>query len=141
MQSCSCPECVSACRNDPGRLIPEDIDRIAGFLKITREELIADYCVKIPHVRNAISALGLAPAKMKGRRFIAQPGTIVPEYYTEEKGTCIFLDDKGFCSIHSVKPYECGAYMGCRDTFNGRPYRDKQVEEFFFSKWKNIKLP
>jgi Fe-S-cluster containining protein len=139
MSSCDCPECVSACKNDPGRLIPEDLPVIANFLNLTVEELIISHLVKIPCKQNE-EVLSLAPAKIKGKRFIARPGTIAPSYYTKEKGRCIFLDETDLCTIHSVKPFECSAYMGCKHTFLGKPYKDKQVEDFFFNKWKKYKF-
>ena len=136
MESCSCPECVSACRNDPGRLVPEDVLKIATYLKITPAELTEEYLVRIPVEKQSVTVYALAPAKRKGKRFIAEPGTIAPDYYIRERGSCVFLDERGLCSIHAVKPFECGAYMGCKDTFLGKPYREKQVEEYFFTRWK-----
>jgi len=137
MEHCCCDECVSACLNDPGRLVPDDMLKLARFLKITMGELEREYLVRIPVIRNGITAHALAPAKMKGKRFVASPGSTAPDYYADEKGRCIFLDEKNLCAIDEVKPFECGAYMGCRHTFLGRPYREKKVEEFFFLKWKS----
>lgn len=138
-RECSCPQCISACRNDPGRLVPADLPVLASFLGISTGQLIAEYLVMIPlHGKNKIMAL--APAKLKGRRFIAQPGTVVPPYYTAERGTCIFLDENGLCAVHAAKPFECGAYMGCKNTFLGKPYRDKQVEDYFLQKWKKFRM-
>jgi Fe-S-cluster containining protein len=48
----------------------------------------------------------------------------------------VFLSEDGLCRIHPVKPFECAAYMGCRHTFLGRPYRKKDVEAFFVSRWR-----
>jgi Fe-S-cluster containining protein len=136
MQECSCPQCISACRNDPGRLVPSDIAKIAEFLHIKSESLINEFCVKILLADN--TSVALAPAKRKGRRFIAEPGTLAPKYYAEQKADCIFLDEAGLCSIHLVKPFECGAYMGCKNTFLGKPYKDKDVENYFVKKWKGL---
>ncbi len=135
MTSCSCDKCVSACKNDPGRLIPEDLPKLAGFLNYTVEELIISSLVKIPLSKKG-GIYAFAPAKLKGKRLLAKPGTVVPDFYTKEHGTCIFLDDNGFCTIHEVKPFECGAYMGCKHTFMGKPYKEKHVEEYFLMKWK-----
>ncbi len=135
MDSCSCPECVSACRNDPGRLVPEDVRKLAGLLGISEAELIAGYLVKIP-LSESERMYALAPAKRKGKRFIAEPGTEAPDYYASERGVCIFLDDSGACSVHAAKPFECGAYMGCKNTFLGKPYKKKYVEEYFLLRWR-----
>jgi Fe-S-cluster containining protein len=134
MESCGCEKCISACRRDPGRLVPADLKRLASFLEIGEEELRRKYLVIIParssHVRF------LAPAKIKASRFLAAPGTVVPGYYADEKGRCVFLTQDGLCRVHEAKPFECAAYMGCRHTFLGRPYKEKDVEAFFISRWR-----
>ncbi len=135
MEACSCERCVSACRNDPGRLVPTDLKKIAAFLQITESQLRSDYLVRIMAVGHGRVSF-LAPAKIRAGRFLVPPGTIVPDYYETEKGRCIFLSPEGLCSIHPVKPFECAAYMGCRHTFLGRPYKKRSVEEFFVSRWK-----
>ncbi|MBN1500123.1 MAG: YkgJ family cysteine cluster protein [Spirochaetes bacterium] len=135
MESCSCEICKSACRNDAGRLIPEDIKKISAFLNITSNELIQKYLVKI-YLSKDRKIFAFAPAKKKGKNFICEPGNSVPDFYVKQPGTCIFLNNAGLCEIHKVKPFECGAYMGCRDTFLGKPYKEKTVEEYFVSRWK-----
>lgn len=138
MTSCNCDKCVSACKNDPGRLIPEDLPKLAGFLELSVQELIISSLVRIPlSAKNGIYAL--APAKLKGKRLLGKPGEVVPDYYTKEHGKCIFLDENGLCTVHEVKPFECGAYMGCKHTFMGKPYKEKQVEEYFLMKWKKYR--
>ena len=138
MSGCSCPDCVSACHNDPGRLLPSDLKKISSFLKISEKELINTYLVKKPYKYKNTVVLIPAPVKLKGKNMLAQPGTVAPHYYEKEKGKCIFLSDEGLCIIHEAKPYECSAYMGCKNTFLGRPYKAAQVEDFFLSKWKGI---
>ena len=139
MESCSCHECVSACRNDPGRLVPDDVRKLSRLLGISARDLENDYLVRVSVASNGRTAHALAPAKRKGRRFVAAPGTTAPDNYAKKKGQCIFLDDNDRCSVHEAKPFECGAYMGCRDTFLGRPYRAKTVEEFFHGRWRERK--
>jgi len=138
-QGCSCPQCVSACKNDPGRLVPADIPLLAAHLGLTAEELIAAFLVKIP-LPGKEDVCALAPAKRKGKRLLAEPGTVVQSYYTAERGTCVFLDENGLCTVHEVKPFECGAYMGCKNSFMGRPYKEKQVGEYFYSRWKGYRF-
>jgi hypothetical protein len=137
MENCSCSECISACLNDPGRLVPHDIHKLSRLLEISGLDLENEYLVRVPVTSNGHTIYALAPAKKKGQRFIAAPGTTVPDYYTKEKGRCIFLDDKDHCSVHEAKPFECGAYMGCHNTFLGKPYRSKSVEEYFYKRWKS----
>jgi Fe-S-cluster containining protein len=136
MDACACEKCVSACRSDPGRLIPADVKRIAAFLGLSEKELLARYLVRMPAKGKNRHIQFLAPAKIKAARFLAEPGTVVPEYYAGEKGRCVFLTAENICTVHAVKPFECAAYMGCRHTFLGRPYKEKDVEAFFVSRWR-----
>lgn len=138
MAECNCDECVSACRNDPGRLVPDDLKKIAEYLSIDIPVLEREYLVRIPMTHKGVTVCALAPAKRKGKRFVAEPGSVAPDYYADEKGRCVFLDERDLCGIHKVKPFECGAYMGCKHTFLGRPYKEKSVEEFFFMRWKGV---
>jgi Fe-S-cluster containining protein len=135
MEACHCERCVSACLSDPGRLVPIDLKRIALFLHIGVNQLKNEYLVRIP-AKGRDRVHFLAPVKTKAGRFLAPPGSSVPEYYTTEKGRCIFLSEENRCTIHPVKPFECAAYMGCRHTFLGRPYKVRNVEDFFVSRWK-----
>jgi len=136
MDACSCERCVSACRRDPGRLIPVDVKKIAALLGVSEKELLAGYLVRVPAGGKNSHIHFLAPAKIKAERFLAAPGTIVPDYYAHENGRCVFLSAENLCSIHTAKPFECAAYMGCRHTFLGRPYKEKDVETFFISRWR-----
>jgi len=136
MDACGCEKCTSACRRDPGRLVPTDVKRIAAFLNLSEKELLARHLVRIPAKGQNRHVHFLAPAKIKAARLLAAPGTVVPDYYGEEKGRCVFLSAEGLCRIHEVKPFECAAYMGCRHTFLGRPYKEKDVEAFFVSRWR-----
>lgn len=139
MEHCICQECVSACHNDPGRLVPDDVRKLSRRLGISERDLENDYLVRVPVAIGGQTVHALAPAKKRGRRFVAAPGTAAPDYYAKEPGQCIFLDDNDRCSVHEAKPFECAAYLGCRDTFLGKPYRDKTVEEFFHKRWKERK--
>ena len=136
MESCGCEKCVSACRRDPGRLVPADVKKMAALLGIGEEELKREYLVIIPARNSPVRFL--APAKIKAARFLAAPGTVVPDYYAEEKGRCVFLAEEGTCRVHEAKPFECAAYMGCRHTFLGRPYKEKDVEAYFISRWRKF---
>jgi len=136
VEACACEKCISACRRDPGRLVPADVKKIAAFLNLAAGELLARHLVRIPAKGRAGRVHFLAPAKIKAARFLAPPGSVVPDYYAEEKGRCVFLSPAGSCLVHEVKPFECAAYMGCRHTFLGRPYKEKDVEAFFVSRWR-----
>jgi Fe-S-cluster containining protein len=136
MKACSCEQCVSACRNDPGRLVPSDLKNLAAHLNRSMEELVADYLVLIPMSWKNLTVYVPAPAKLKGKNLLAATGSVVPEYYVSQAGRCVFLDEGGMCTVHTVKPFECAAYVGCENTFLGKPYRERDVEQYFINRWK-----
>ena len=79
----------------------------------------------------------LAPAKLKAARFLAAPGHGGPRLITTtRRGAAFSSTATEACRIHEAKPFECAAYMGCRHTFLGRPYKEKDVETFFVSRWR-----
>jgi len=112
------------------------VKKIAAFLRIGERELLDRYLVRIPAAGGNRRIHFLAPAKIKAARFLAAPGSVAPDYYAREKGRCVFLSPEGTCLIHDAKPFECAAYMGCRHTFLGRPYIEKDVETFFVARWR-----
>ena len=91
MENCICPECVSACRNDPGRLVPDDVRKLSRLLGISERDLENDYLVRVSVASGGHTVHALAPAKRKGRRFVAAPGAAAPDYYAKEEGGAYFL--------------------------------------------------
>lgn len=134
---CSCEKCVSACKNYPGRLLPQDLRGIADFLGISTDELVDAYLV-VEYVENAGRKMFMfSPAKLRrGGKPLFSPGEVVEEWYLTKQGRCIFLDSGDRCSIHPVKPFECREYLGCRNTFMGKPYKQKTADLFFFNHWR-----
>lgn len=140
---CKCPECTEFCLIEPGRLIPSDMPKIAAYLNITVPELINNYLVKQPYRRKIQGEMFYmaAPAKYKGKNLIAQPGTVIQDYYDDERGRCIFFDtETSECKIHPVKPAECLFTLVCKKTFREKRLKPKEVEEFFLIKWKGESL-
>ena len=90
MEHCSCPECISACRNDAGRLVPAELEPLATFLNVTVKELVCGYLVKKPYTWKTATVYVPAPAKLKGNSFLAEPGSIIPDYYEKQSGLLHF---------------------------------------------------
>lgn len=77
-----CLQCGECCRGFGGTYVSaSDIENIAGYIGVCREELINNYCT--------VSA---------GRYVLCQ----------KSDGFCIFWD--GLCAIHPVKPRMCKAW-------------------------------
>lgn len=97
-ESCTCDKCVEKCRFKPGWFLPGEAEKVAEYLGISLEELFQKFLMADYLVTRLGDILVLSPAIL-GRI----PGTRFPD---NPSGQCIFLE-KGLCSIHSVKPYEC----------------------------------
>jgi hypothetical protein len=78
---------------------PGEAEKIATFLNISVEELFRDYLNVDWWERGDDPIFVLSPG-IGGE----EPGT---EFPFVAKGRCVFLKD-GLCSIHAVKPFECG---------------------------------
>lgn len=82
-----CKQCGNCCRFGSGYMIPEDIQKIAKFLKISEEKLKEKHLEKLHMYGKEI----FRPLqKKKGKQY----------------GECIFLK-KNKCSIHKAKPLNC----------------------------------
>jgi len=82
--------------------MPDEIATAASFLNLSEPEFIQKFCKE--HIEDNVYAI--SPAQ--------KPGS------TE----CIFLNKKGECDIHPVKPYECRKVFGCEGTSRHRKIRD-----------------
>jgi Fe-S-cluster containining protein len=75
----NCQKCGECCKGFGGTYVtPEDIEAIAGFIDIPREQFISKYCT------------------LSGTRQVLGQG---------DGGYCIFWDN--LCTIHPVKPRMC----------------------------------
>jgi len=100
-KECKCDLCKSACKNKPGWFKPGEPEKVAEYLNIPLKELF-DTKLMVDWWESDEDVFIIAPA-VKG-------GNIGGEYPGNPQGECIFFKD-GLCSIHEVKPFECGAYL------------------------------
>ncbi len=79
-----CIQCGKCCMGDPGYvfLFRDEVDRIAKFLKISKEEFLEKF------TKTYASFYSLTE---------------------QENGDCVFLES-GKCEIHEVRPYQCFSY-------------------------------
>ena len=106
---CSCKACTECCKREPGWFLPEEIKTAARFFDLSEREFLKKYCEE--HIEDNI--LCFSPKQKDGK----------PE--------CIFLNKKGLCDIHKVKPYECKKVFGCQ-----HPHRHTRIREIIKKKWK-----
>ncbi|WP_300667708.1 YkgJ family cysteine cluster protein [Desulfoluna sp.] len=77
-----CTQCGECCTGFGGNyMTPEDVDRIAAFVGVSRERFLEDYCQMVDGL--PVIAVG-------------------------EDGRCVFF--RGNCTIHEVKPRMCRAW-------------------------------
>ncbi len=96
---CACPECRQNCRDIPGYLIPDDIERVSRHLGYPDAGEFA--------YRHLLASPGATVMGAGGRIF--QIPTIVPRR-KEEDGSSVFLNAEGRCSIHAVSPFGCAMF-------------------------------
>lgn len=100
-QGCSCAQCRECCTREPGWFVPDEIPVAAAYLGISERGFVERYCTE--HVEDGIRALS--------------PTT------KRNSAECIFLNTKGLCDIHPVKPYECRKVFGCEGESRHRRLR------------------
>jgi len=101
--TCSCPDCVTCCHEQPGSCAAGDVERIAAYLQLP---------VRVAALKFWASPGALLMNRESGE--VYRQGTITPRLV---RGRCIFLDDDDRCTIHDVAPFGC-AYFDTH--MNGR---------------------
>lgn len=92
---CRCKACENGCRFGSGILADGDLENIAEFLKISKEELKEKFLEETEQFNKKL----LRPKILRqGKPY----------------GRCIFFDDKKGCKINKVKPLQCKIAMGCK---------------------------
>ena len=94
---CRCNSCNHGCKYGSGSLAGDDSKKIAGFLKVSEEDLKKDF----------LEETELFNRKILRPRLLREKGKV--------HGRCIFYDDKKGCTIHEVKPLECKTSIQCKD--------------------------
>jgi hypothetical protein len=92
---CRCESCTVGCRYGSGVFADGEIEKLAGFLGISKERLEKDYLESV--------------TKFNKKKFRPKILRIDKPY-----GKCIFFDEKVGCKIHEAKPLECKISMGCK---------------------------
>lgn len=106
---CACEKCKECCKRESGWFLPDEVEIAAKYLKLPREKFVKQYCKE--HFENDVFALS--------------PKT--KSHSTE----CIFLDAKGLCKIHPIKPYECRKVYGCEPVG-----RHRRIREIIKNQWR-----
>lgn len=86
-ESTNCKTCGKCCQYGTGCAVDADMPKIARFLGITEEELKKKYFEQVH----------------KFNKMLWKPQTIRKPF-----GPCVFYRDGEGCSIHPVKPKQCG---------------------------------
>jgi hypothetical protein len=103
---CACVQCQQCCREQPGHLLPGDMETIAAHLQQPLAEVKKLFWA---------SPGAVVMNSQTSRQF--RIGTITPRYDRRKK-RCVFLTEEGQCSIHAVAPFGC-AYF---DTHQSKEY-------------------
>ncbi|MBI4211508.1 MAG: YkgJ family cysteine cluster protein [Deltaproteobacteria bacterium] len=107
-EGCDCEKCRECCTREPGWFVPQEISIAATALGLSDKEYVATYCQE--HEIDGVTALS---PKQKPR-----------------STACVFFE-KGKCTIHNVKPYECRKVYGCE-----ADRRHRRTRELVTRYWK-----
>ena len=94
-----CNKCGYCCHVRSCIPTPEELVKIAGFLKLTTTELINEYyCIDYMNYGDPYYV------KPAGINQLDLTGSLIPDDRTFNEGKCVFLEDNNLCKIHEVKP-------------------------------------
>jgi len=94
---CGCADCVTCCTEQPGSLIPGDMERIATYLNTTVDAIKTNFWS---------SDGALVMNRTTGVQFRVR--TITPKL--ERHRGCVFLGADNRCTIHPVAPAGCSYF-------------------------------
>lgn len=97
--TCACPRCVACCKQQPGPLVPGDIERIAARLQVPIATALDRFWASPGTVVLRVHA--------DGREELRRVGTITPRHVG---GRCTFLSADDRCQIHAVAPAGCAYF-------------------------------
>ena len=135
---CSCEKCKDCCLRLPGIPLPNDVIKIAEYLKMSVLDCLEKYFVV--GYREGISIKGetyeeimfVYPAIKGWNNKIetwAYPFNI-------DHMPCVFFKD-GLCEINSVKPFECLKVFGCEKSNTQTLYHRNTVLLEWNNVWEN----
>ena len=84
-----CTKCHQCCKVDSGLVLEEDINKLADYLELPRDDFVEQFLV--PHEKFSKKMWKLKQLKEPGKPY----------------GRCVFLDDEHGCTVHEAKPTHC----------------------------------
>ena len=134
-----CIKCGFCCHKRTCIPTPNELKKIAEFLKLTPKELINKfYAIDIE------SYGGDYYVKPVGENTKDLAGKFIPTERTWNEGKCIFLDEKNHCKIYPVRPIsaklqKCWENETVKDESPTKFWKDKVLEkEFKIKVEKNV---
>jgi len=106
--SCDCELCRAACLNSPGWFTPDQIAPLARHLGLSIGETFKKHlAVGVTAMSDGTRRYGVMPHKLRDGK---KPGSVWTLDELARPGRCVFYD-RGKCTIHPVRPYECARMM------------------------------
>ena len=106
--SCDCKDCRAACLNSPGWFMPGGVKALANHLNLDLPTLFRKYlAVGVTAMPDGSLRHGVMPHKLRDGK---KPGQVWTLDELAQWGRCIFFD-RGLCTIHPVRPYECARML------------------------------
>ncbi len=129
--SCDCSDCRAACSQSPGWFMPNEVPRLARHLGLELKEVFQRYlAVGVTSMPDRSLRHGIMPHKLRDGK---KPGAVwtLPELAVP--GRCVFFD-KGKCTIHPVRPYECARMI------HGAGHNAVRLRHVIVQKWDDVAL-
>ena len=105
----ACEKCGECCKGYPCGLKPEDVHKIAEFLKMDVKDFLIKYCTIDYYCENTGDLYYICPKRSEDK------GNFTGLYWAFSSDPCIFWDKQTkLCNIHDVKPYG-GSIANCKD--------------------------
>ena len=112
VMECRCQECQKCCERTPGWLSPKDVRRLATHLGVTMRELFATHLCFDYWVGDHEMPETFVPSPATTQ---CAAGQTMPWSAPMAGNNRCLLFRRGLCSIHTAKPRECRATMGCQE--------------------------
>lgn len=126
-----CVKCGFCCNMRTCVPTPNEVEKIAEFLKMETDKMINKYFAidmnpRIGYDVHFIKPVGLNIQDLAGKS--------IPASRTFNEGPCIFLDEENRCKIYKVVP-KSAKMTKCWESNNGN-----EINEFIRESWKGNKL-
>lgn len=125
--SCDCHQCQGACEYKPGWFLPEQMESLFAFFKISSlDNLLEGGKLAIDWWNDDNGDILVLAPNIIGNDEI--------QYPNNPKGECVFYKN-GKCQIYDIRPFECAMYLHDQDE-----RKINKRHEMVAMQWKQLNI-